>query len=52
MVGDGAEFAHGESHIFRGDIAGFGDVERAADGDVGVHVLHFCEQVFGDQRVL
>ena len=31
-------------------VGGFGDVVAAADGDVGVHVLHFREQVLGDQR--
>ena len=43
---------HGQAHAVGGDVGIFGDVVAAADGDIGVHVLHLGEQVFGENLVL
>ena len=52
MVHDGAEVFHGELHAIAGDVGVFRDVRGSAEGDVGVHVLHFREEVFGGDGVL
>ena len=47
-----AHVFHRQAHAVRRHVGVFGDVGAAADGDVGVHVLHLGEQVLGEDFVL
>ena len=43
---------HGQLHALDGHIRGLGNIVAAADGNVGVHVVHFRQQVLAHHRVL
>ena len=52
VVDDRAHELHGEVHLVAGHVAHLGDVVAAADGDVGLHLLHAGEFELGHDGVL
>ena len=52
VVHDLAHVVHHGLHSCCWNVTGFADIVRASDSDVGIHILHLGELVFGDEFVL
>ena len=52
MIHDLTHAVHDGFHLSCWHVAGFADIMGTADGDVGIHVFHFRELVFGDDGIL